>query len=148
MMKLKFIASFCLTVAVVFVLSSCHGKQSTAATSLPAANADVEVIYFYGKQRCVTCRAMEQLAREAVDSVFADKVKDGILAFTTVDITTPEGEAFADSYEVTSSSIFIVDNRKSPREKVNLTAFGFRNARNNSSAYKQGIIDHVNKLVN
>ena len=32
----------------------------------------VEVLYFHGKQRCATCKAIESNAKEAVEARFAD----------------------------------------------------------------------------
>lgn len=133
----------------LFVLGSCQGprNEKTTEDTSDTATAGIEVIYFYGKQRCSTCVAMEKFAREAVDSAFAGKTQDGTVIFKTVDITSPEGERLADSFEVTSSSIFIVDNNPDKPERVDMTSFGFRNAKNNRQAYKQGIIDQINKFL-
>lgn len=37
----------------------------------------VEVLYFHGKQRCATCMAIEQQAREVVEKDFANEQKSG-----------------------------------------------------------------------
>lgn len=131
----------------IFLIVSCQEKKTETASVLQEEKSDIEVIYFYGKQRCASCKAMEKFAKEAIDSVFLDKLKDGTLTFKSVDITTPEGEMMADLFEVTASSIFIVDNTNEIPERVDMTAFGFRNARNNRQVYKQGIIDQINKFI-
>ena len=146
-MKTKFIKNLCLALFGLIIMSSCGGKQTENTIAETGPDADIEVIYFYGKQRCSSCVAMEKYAKEAIDSMFSEKVKDGVIAFKTIDITTPEGEKVADLFEVTSSSLFIVDHTPDKTEKVNMTAFGFRNARNNRQAYKQGIIDQINKFL-
>lgn len=133
-------------IVTAFSLFSCN--QKTDKTTVKTENsADIEVIYFYGKQRCSACVAMERFAKEAIDSVFSQEVKEGKISFRNVDITTPEGESMADNFEVVSSSLFIVDNSKENPERIDMTAFGFRNARNNRQVYKQGIIDRINKLL-
>ena len=133
----------------LFLLGSCNGQQKEKmAEELTApSTTGIEVIYFFGKQRCSTCVAMEKFAKEALDSAFADKTKDGSIIFKSVDITTPEGEKLADLFEVSSSSLYIVDNNPDKPEKVDMTAFGFRNARNNRQVYKQGIIDQINSFL-
>ena len=148
-MKSRILKAVALSVIGLFFLGSCSGKQSEKVTENTAesSTADIEVIYFFGKQRCSTCVAMEKFAKEAVDSAFSEQSKDGTIIFKTVDITTPEGERLADRFEVTSSSLYIVDNNPNKPEKVDLTAFGFRNARTNRQAYKKGIIDQINKFL-
>ena len=148
-MKLRIIETIALTLIGLFLFASCKGKQNEnfAESVSETDNAEIEVIYFYGKQRCSTCMAMEKFAKEALDSVFADKTKDGTIIFKSIDITTPEGEKLADLFEVSSSSLYIVDNNPEKPEKVDMTAFGFRNARNNRQVYKKGIIEQINKFL-
>lgn len=147
-MKLRNLKLSVLLSLVIFLLGSCKGQQNEkVADCVEDPSTGVEVIYFFGKQRCSTCVAMEKFAKEAIDSVFTDKIEDGSLTFKTIDITTPEGERLADLFEVSSSSLYIVDNNSEKPERIDMTAFGFRNARNNRQVYKQGIIDQINKFL-
>ena len=148
-MELKFFKTVTLSIVGLFLLISCKGQQNEKTSEVfdEPSKSDIEVIYFYGKQRCSTCVAMEKFAKEAIDSVFADKTKDGTLIFKSVDIATPEGEKLADQFEVISSSLYIVNNKPEKPERVDMTAFGFLNARNNRQFYKQGIIDQINKFL-
>lgn len=41
----------------------------------------VEVLYFHGKQRCVTCNTIEKLTKEVIDKDFAQQLKDGKVVF-------------------------------------------------------------------
>ena len=146
-MKFKFVKSLTLLFLGMLFFGACQEKKSATTVAQQEKKSDIEVIYFYGKQRCSTCMAMEKFAKEAIDSVFPEKISDGTLAFRSVDITTPDGEKLADAFEVTSSSLFVVDNKPEIPEKVDMTAFGFRNARNNRQVYKQGIIDQINNFI-
>lgn len=148
-MKSSFLKTIALSIIGLFIMGACNGNKNEKLSdnATQPDSAGIEVIYFYGKQRCSTCMAMEKFAKEAVDSAFADKSKDGKIIFKSVDITTPEGEKLADLFEVSSSSLYIVDNNPDNPEKIDMTAFGFRNARNNREVYKQGIIDQINKFL-
>ena len=149
-MRSRIFKTAALSILGLFLLGSCQGQQKgkmSEAVNEPTTSG-IEVIYFFGKQRCNTCLAMEKLAKETVDSVFADQTKDGTIIFKSVDITTQEGEKLADLFEVSSSSLYIVDNNPAKPQKVDMTAFGFRNARNNPQVYKQGIIDQINSFIN
>lgn len=147
--KSRILKTIIYSVIVISLFGSCKGKQSETASEpiTVQASTGIEVIYFFGKQRCSTCVAMEKFAKEAVDSVFSNEVKDGNIMFKSIDITTPEGERLADLFEVSSSSLYIVNNNPDKPEKIDMTAFGFRNARNNREVYKQGIIDQINKFL-
>ncbi|MCH5242050.1 MAG: thioredoxin [Muribaculaceae bacterium] len=148
-MKLKIFKTVLQSILIIILFGSCNGQRNEKLTEVEneSSTTGIEVIYFFGKQRCSTCVAMEKFAKEAIDSVFADKTKDGSIIFKSVDINTPEGEKLADLFEVSSSSLFIVDNNPDKPEKVDMTSFGFRNARNHRQEYKQGIIDQINQFL-
>lgn len=99
----------------------------------------VEILYFYGKQRCATCIAIEKNTRETVEAVFADEVEKGVLVFRTIDITKKENEKIADKYEVTWSSLFICKWKNGKEKYENLTEFAFKNARNAPETFKKGL---------
>lgn len=148
-MNLRILNTLIFSILSAFLIISCNRRQNEriAEADISIPSTGIEVIYFFGKQRCSNCVAMEKFAKEAVDSAFADKIKDGSIIFKKIDITTPEGEKIADLFEVSSSSLYIVDNNPNNPEKVDMTAFGFRNAKNNRQVYKQGIIDQINKFL-
>lgn len=134
-------------VAAMMSVVACGARSESKQISTDANEQRVEVIYFHGKQRCLTCMAIEKLAREVVETQFASALANGELVFKVVDISTKEGERIADKYEVTWSSIFInkVDGK---REKVNnLTDFAFSNARSNPEKFKQGVAEKINELI-
>ena len=60
----------------------------------------VEILYFHGRQRCVTCKAIEEHTKEVVNTDLAEWVKNGKLRFKEVDISTPEGEKLAEKYNL------------------------------------------------
>ena len=148
-MKLRIFKTIAFSIFGLIFFGSCGGQQNEKIVESvnEPSTAGIEVIYFFGNQRCSTCVAMEKFAKEAVDSAFADLTRDGKIIFRSVDITTPEGEKLADSFEVSSSSLYIVDNKPDKPEKVDMTAFGFRNAKSNREIFKQGIIDQINKFL-
>lgn len=67
-------------IAISLLLFSCSGKPKTENKQEVSAQGDrVEVIYFHGKQRCVTCRAIEQLTNEVLEATFKNKSIKGQL---------------------------------------------------------------------
>ncbi len=107
----------------------------------------VEVLYFHGKQRCATCMAIEKNTKELMESTFAEKLKNGKLVFKSVDIT--QEETLADKYEVSWSSLIIVDYDKNGKEEAtNMTEFAFGNARTNPDNFKKGVAEQINTMLN
>lgn len=132
-----------LTLTLLMGLMSCGHRPETAVAVTGPVKDYVEVVYFHGKQRCATCMAIEQNARDVVESLFADEVKCGRVVFKTVDISTPDGEALADRYEVTWSALFVNAWKGGKETRHNLTDFGFANARKKTDVFKAGLSDKI-----
>lgn len=49
----------------------------TASLAQTTPDTYVEVLYFHGKQRCVTCKAIESCTREVIDEQLTLKSKRG-----------------------------------------------------------------------
>lgn len=132
--------------ALLIGLASCGSGEHTANAKSPA-NDRVEVIYFHGKQRCATCRAIEKQTREVINSMFAKELKNGKVVFRIVDISTPAGEKVADRYEVTWSSLFVNKWKGGQETRNNMTEYAFGNARKNPDAFKKGLADRIRQSM-
>lgn len=132
--------------ALIIGLISCGNGENTANAKSPEKDR-VEVIYFHGKQRCPTCRAIEKGTVEVVNNMFVSEMKDGKVVFRTVDISTPEGEKVADEYEVTWSSLFVNKWKNGKETRNNMTEFGFGNARKDPDAFKKGLADKIRQSL-
>lgn len=132
--------------ALIIELMSCGSGDSTVSAKSPQKDK-VEVVYFHGKKRCATCMAIEKNAREVINSLFANELKNGEVVFKIVDISTPEGEKIADRYEVTWSSLFVNKWKNGKETRNNMTEFGFGNARKNPDAFKKGLADKIRQSL-
>ncbi|MEI3156098.1 MAG: nitrophenyl compound nitroreductase subunit ArsF family protein [Odoribacter sp.] len=86
----------------------------------------MEVLYFHGKQRCITCKAIEKYTKEVVNADLAELVKNGKLRFKEVDISTFEGEKLAEKYRVSWSSLYVNKWKNGKEERNDMTRFGFQ----------------------
>lgn len=136
-----------LLIVLVIGLMSCGNASGNSAGDVSAGNDRVEVIYFHGKQRCVTCMAIEKLTKEVIDSEFAGELKNGAVVYREVDISTPDGEKVADSYEVTWSSLFVNKWKNGKETRNDMTEFGFGNARKNPEGFKKGLADKISQSL-
>lgn len=107
----------------------------------------VEVMYFHGKQRCVTCMAIEKYAKEVVEKDFAKEKKSGKVVFKVVDISTGEGAKIAKDYRVTWSSLYINGWKKGKETRNDMTQFAFKNARKHTDEFKKGVNAKIKELM-
>ena len=131
------------------MLISCTKSNPTPIQKQPTSSgkAHIEVLYFYGNQRCITCNAIEQLTDKVVNSHFTQQLADSTIMLRYIDFSTPEGAAIAEQYEVTWSSLFVNKVYDNHEDINNITQFAFANARKNPKKFKQGLIDQINKLL-
>ena len=123
------------------------GKNKNVAENRQTKKDAVEVLYFHGAQRCATCMAIEKNTKELVETAYAEPLKSGNLTFRSVDIT--KEEALAERYEVSWSSLILVDYDKSGKESAaNLTEFAFGNARTAPDKFKQGLSARITEMLN
>ena len=97
---------------VSFILLAC-GEKSNAVTAKAQSgqvNDFVEILYFHGKQRCMTCRSIEQNTKELLESMFQRQMKEadeGGQGCLSRDRHLKEGEC-PDSGEVRSYLVVVI----------------------------------------
>ena len=129
---------------IIFLVISLFSITAMAQTK---AKDHVEIIYFHGKQRCVTCCAIEKLAREVVEKDFANEMKSGKVVFKIVDISTADGAKTAKKYRVSWSSLFVNEWKGDKEKRNDMTQFAFKNARNHPDEFKKGIKEEIKRQL-
>ncbi len=136
---------FILALSVAAFMTSCGAQpegQSSAetrtATEMKIEEGTVQVLYFHTKQRCITCRAIEEQTIAALKELNNKSVKLRI-----VDVSSEEGEPIADKYKVMFSSLFL-DNGKSAED---LTKMAFRYARTDADTFKKNLKEEIAKKL-
>lgn len=143
---------------VVFALLSlftaaCAGGGSNSAnreiTSIAQnGNNRIEVIYFHGKNRCITCNAIESHTKEVVETLYSEQLKDSSIIFKSVDISLAENKILAQKYEVSWSSLFINKFIDGKEDINNLTELGFMYAKNSPDKFKEEVKSVIESLIN
>lgn len=146
--KLKAMKNVLLILTLCVGVVACSGgKRGSVAENQQTKKDVVEVLYFHGAQRCATCMAIEKNTKELLEAAYAEQLKSGKLVFSSVDIT--KEEALAERYEVSWSSLILVDYDKSGKERAtNLTEFAFGNARTAPDKFKQGLSARITEMLN
>lgn len=146
--KLKAMKNVLLILTLCVGMVACSGGKTKSVAENQQTKKDVvEVLYFHGAQRCATCMAIEKNTKELLEAAYAEQLKSGKLVFSSVDIT--KEEALAERYEVSWSSLILVDYDKSGKERAtNLTEFAFGNARTASDKFNEGLSEQITEMLN
>ena len=119
----------CLAVAffIGFALQACGSeeKPSKDTGELNLSNAkgndidisganghQVIVYYFHGKNRCHTCRRIEQLTTQAVTESFAKEIETGLVKLKVINVDEKENAHFNKDYQLFTKSVVVSDRVK------------------------------------
>jgi hypothetical protein len=100
------------------------GESQTASDvvsgTAPPPSRRIVASYFHNTTRCVTCRTIEQRARETIESAFAAEVASGRLVWRVLNMELKENEHYPIDYSLTSPSLVLteVDGDHEVRFKV------------------------------
>ena len=118
---------------------SCTAQADNTQKSTQVSEAgDVEVLYFHFSRRCVTCRAVEEVSKEAIVDLYGGKVP-----FNGYNLEEQEGKEKGRDLGVSGQTLLIV----SGDTKINITNEGFRYARSNPEKLKQIISENITPLL-
>jgi hypothetical protein len=111
-------------VLIVFVLASItvlavkqfSARKATAADGV-VEGTKVVAYYFHGTKRCPTCMKIEKYSRTAIDSFFAQPLKDGKLEFVTMNYDEPQNEHVWNDYKLAAQSLVLVHYKDGVQQK-------------------------------
>ena len=99
-------------------------KSSEGKTTV---SQKVEVYYFHFTRRCVTCKAVETEAKSAVEALYPDQVKKGLVSFIEVNLDNENSKSAVEKAKAEGQGLIIVKGDK----RVDLTTQGFMYAVSN-----------------
>lgn len=140
---------FYLLITTLVLVSCSNGSKEKAGENQAEETLSnrIEVLYFHGAQRCITCRAIEANTGALLDSLYSKEKAVGRIIYKVIDISKKENEAIADKYEVTWSSLFVNSWIDGKENVNNMTEFGFSNAKNAPDKFKEGIKSKIDELL-
>lgn len=65
--------------------------------------------YFHGTKRCVSCKKIEAYTKEAIDSAFANELKNGQLEWLVINTDSSQNEHFTEDYKLYTKSVILSD---------------------------------------
>jgi hypothetical protein len=128
--------------AAVLLLPAFIAYAQTGNSS-PEGEQKIEAYYFHFTARCMTCRTVENRAKENLQELYPEMWKNGTLTFTAANLNEKEGEALAKKLGVSGQTLLLTKGSK----QINMTNEGFLYAVTNPEKYKAVIKQKVDELL-
>ncbi|MFC2111904.1 nitrophenyl compound nitroreductase subunit ArsF family protein [Bacteroidota bacterium] len=136
---MKIIQVLLFTVVALSMNLSCQAQtDNSEKDSKVSKTGEVEVFYFHYTRRCVTCKAVEDVSKEAIAELYGETI-----SFTGYNLDEQEGKDKGQDLAISGQTLLIV----SGDTKINITNEGFMYARSNPEKFKQIISEKVNSLL-
>ena len=121
---MKQITLFSFALLLILGNWSCNAQANKKAEANTTVSAKVEVYYFHFTRRCATCLSVEENAKKAVESLYADKVKKGEYSFKGINLDDDGSKSIAEKLGIGGQTLLVVCGNK----KIDITDKGFMNA--------------------
>jgi hypothetical protein len=121
----KYILFMTIALAGIFMVA-CNSRQpaETAATAeLP--ESEIMIYYFHNERRCATCEAVEAETKAALERYYPEELKEGKIAFVSLNIEEQAGAQIAEKYHIASQTLLVAKGD----ELKDITGEGFLYAR-------------------
>lgn len=99
----------------------------------------INVYYFYGKPRCVTCTKIENYTKNAVESM-----NDKNIIYKSIDMEKPENEPMVTKYKLFTKSVIISKTKTGKEQWKNLDKIWLKVG--NEQDFKQYIITEIKAI--
>jgi hypothetical protein len=131
-----------LLLVIILLVPFFEGNAQTGDKA-KSSNEKIEAYYFHFTSRCMTCRTVEERAKQNLEDLYPDQVKAGTITFQAANLNEKEGEALAKKLGVSGQTLLLVKGST----QVNLTNEAFLYAVTNPDKYKKVIKEKVDELL-
>ena len=132
-----------ITLLFFIAITACGQSPQNTGNNTAQISSDpniVNVLYFHGKQRCVTCIAVGNVAKATIEKTFTDKTK---VRFIEIDTSEKVNAKLVEKYKVTWNALIIAKGENF----VEITQQAFATAVNNPQSLENLIKVEVNKRL-
>lgn len=138
-MKHLVLLSIVLLSSLIFVNAQNNSKNVTSNQS-----DNIQVYYFHFTARCMTCRTIEEKAKENVQILYPEFVQKGLITFQAINLDDKNNKPLANKLKVYGQTLLIVKNNK----QINLTNEAFIYAMYEPDKFKQIMKQNIDALIN
>lgn len=132
-----------LNVILISFLYSCNAQSDKAEVSESHLQPGMtEVYYFHFTQRCVTCLAIENETKKAIEELYSEALDEEKIAFISLNLEEEDGQKMAEKLNISGQTLLIVKDG----EQVNLTNDGFLYARTNPEKLREALQNAIGEI--
>jgi len=133
-----------LTLFLILPLVACTAQPPNKDAKVSTSNSDkIEAYYFHFTARCVTCKTIEAKAKENLETLYPNQVKQGLITFQSLNLEEAPNKTLADKLGISGQALLLVKGD----QKINLTNEGFMYAVAKPEKFKEIINEKVDELL-
>jgi len=136
------IARLFLAIALFIPFITSNGQSSKKEVS-GSSSDKIEAYYFHFTARCTTCKTIEAKAKENLETLYPNQVKQGLITFQSLNLEEAPNKTLADKLGVSGQALLLVKGD----QKINLTNEGFLYAVAKPEKFKEIINEKVEGLL-
>ncbi|HAU28630.1 MAG TPA: hypothetical protein DCW68_00760 [Rhodospirillaceae bacterium] len=110
--------------------------------SIPVADNQLVVYYFHGRVRCPTCKMMEALTRETLETHFTEEYTRERIVMQTVNLDVPENRHYINDYQLTSGGVVLAGGKNNMPDTFKILPNVWRLA-HDREAFIQYVTDEI-----
>jgi hypothetical protein len=103
----------------------------------------VEAYYFHFTARCMTCKTVEAQAKQNIETLYPEQLKQGKINFQSVNLDEESGKAIAEKLKVYGQTLMVVKGDK----QIILTNEGFMYAVREPEKFKAIMKEKIDPLL-
>jgi hypothetical protein len=133
-----------ITLLLLAPFIACTAQPSNKEVKASENNSDkIEAYYFHFTARCITCRTIEAKAKENLETLYPNQIKQGLITFQSVNLEEASSKPLAERLGVSGQTLLLVKGD----QKINLTNEGFMYAMAKPDKFKEIINEKVDGLL-
>ena len=142
---MKKISMFIFALIIVVTFIACDKTPSIKATAkekITVKSEVVEVYYFHGTRRCVTCIAVGEVSSNYIKTHYSDNPNIRFIE-VNIDEDVPGVKELANKFMVSGSGLYVYNSG----EIENITAVAFQNAISSPEKLENKLLELISKHI-
>jgi hypothetical protein len=103
---------------------------------------------FHSTRRCISCVAIENTTTLALEKYFQKEVEEGRIKRFIINVDEKENKKLVEKYEVYGTALYLVRSFKGKENTIDLTAEGFKYAKNKPDKLLEILKEKISENLN
>jgi hypothetical protein len=130
--------------AIAFFMPMVACSAQTEKKDVKAGPPDkIEVYYFHFTARCMTCKTVEAQAKQNVETLYPEMVKQGKISFQSVNLDEESSKTLAEKLKVYGQTLLVIKGNT----QIILTNEGFMYAVREPEKFKAIMKEKIDPLL-